>query len=117
MGDGDSDSDGSSAMPTVTSILGVRGPLRFRPHGSSQKAHMILRRVEFSDDSDDDENAKRIVRFSLFAHKRIEVKPGKEILLTLADGKYKDQTLIFEGDLPSDETSSDGEDDSTTVVK
>jgi hypothetical protein len=70
-----------------------------------------LRRVELSDDSDDDGNGKSTVYFSLFAQKRIEVKPGKEILLTLSDGKYKDQAIIFEGDLPGEETSSDEEDD------
>ena len=109
MGDSGSDSDGS--LSAVTSILGIQGPLRFRPHGSTQKAHIVLRRVELSDDSDDDGNGKSTVYFSLFAQKRIEVKPGKEILLTLSDGKYKDQAIIFEGDLPGEETSSDEEDD------
>jgi hypothetical protein len=111
MDDSGSDSDSLSAMPTVASILGVKGPLRFRPHGSSQKAHIILRRVELSDDSDEEGNTKSIVYFSLFAQKRIEVKPGKEILLTLSDGKFKDQAVIFEGDLPGEEVGSDGEDD------
>lgn len=106
----DDDSDGLPTSPTVSSILGIKGPLRFRPHGSSQKAHIILRRVELSDDSDDDGSAKPIVYFSLFAQKRIEVKPGKEILLAVSDSKYKDQPVIFEGDLPGKETSSDEED-------
>jgi len=117
MGDSGSDSDDSlSATPTVASILGIKGSLRFRPHGSSQKAHIVLRRVELSDDSDDDENAKPTIYFSLFAQKRIEVKPGKEILLTVSDGKYKDQAIIFEGDLPGEETSSDEEDDTEVAV-
>ena len=106
----DCDSDSLSAAPTVASILGIKGPLRFRPHGSSQKAHIILRRVELSDDSDDDGSSKSMVYFSFFAQKRIEVKPGKEILLALSDSKYKDRAVIFEGDLPGEETSSDGED-------
>jgi hypothetical protein len=75
-----------------------------------------LRRVELSDDSDDDGNAKPTIYFSLFAQKRIEVKPGKEILLTVSDGKYKDQAIIFEGDLPGEETSSDEEDDTEVAV-
>ncbi|EGN96271.1 hypothetical protein SERLA73DRAFT_185930, partial [Serpula lacrymans var. lacrymans S7.3] len=61
--------------PTVSSILGIKGSLRFRRHGSSQKAHVVLRRVEISEDSSDDENRKPTVYYSLFAQKRIEVKP------------------------------------------
>ncbi|KAI0047039.1 hypothetical protein FA95DRAFT_1454733, partial [Auriscalpium vulgare] len=61
--------------PTAASVLGIKGHLRFRPHGSSQKAHVVLRRVELNDDSDDEEAQHPIVYFSLFARKRIEVKP------------------------------------------
>ena len=111
MDSGGDSSDSLSETPTVTSILGIRGPLRFRAHASSQKAHIILRRVELPDDSDDEGNPKSIVYFSLFAQKRIEVKPGKEILLTLSDGKYKDQAVMFEGDLPGVQIDSDEDDD------
>jgi hypothetical protein len=108
----DSVSDATeNPSPTVASILGIKGPLRFRPHGSSQKAHIVLRRVELSDDSDDDGPTKSIVYFSLFAQKRIEVKPGKEILLALSDSPYKDQAVMFEGDLPCEGKCSDGDDD------
>ena len=100
-----------SPSPTVTSILNVKGPLRFRPHGSSQKAHVVLRRVEISEESSDEAEAKSVVYFSLFAQKRIEVKPGKEILLTIADGPFKDRPVIFEGDVPSPTSSSDEEED------
>ncbi|KAF8894760.1 hypothetical protein BD779DRAFT_1502773 [Infundibulicybe gibba] len=96
--------------PTVTSMLGVKGPLRFRPHGSSQKPHIILRRVVISDESSDSGEVDNVVRFSFFAQKRIEVKPGKEILLTVAseDGRFKDQPIIFVGDpLASDATSDE----------
>ena len=101
----------------VASILGVKG-LRFRPHGSSQKAHVVLRRVVEEDDSSDDGRVTRVVRFSLFAHKRIEVKPGKEILLTVAtqDGLFKDTAVVFEGDLSGDESDS-VEEDITQAVK
>lgn len=107
------DNDALVPGPTVASILGIKGPLRFRPHGSSQKAHVVLRRVVISDDSSDDGEVNRIVRFSLFAQKRIEVKPGKEILLTVAspDGRFKDQAIIFEGDLPGPDEASDEEND------
>jgi len=107
------DSDALSVGPTVSSILGIKGPLRFRPHGSSQKAHVVLRRVEISDDLSDDGEINNVVYFSLFAQKRIEVKPGKEILLTVAspDGRFKDQAIIFEGNLADVDEMSDGEDD------
>ena len=84
---------------SVCSILGVKG-LRFRPHGSNQKAHVILRRIAPTEVSDDQGDLSSVVRFSLFAQKRIEVKPGKEILLTVAseDGSFSDVPVIFEGD-------------------
>ena len=118
MDDSGSDIDGLSTGHTVASILGIKGSLRFRPHGSSQKAHVVLRRVEISDDSSDDE-AKPIVYFSLFAQKRIEVKPGKEILLALppSAGKFDDQAVIFEGDLPGSEDNSDGEEGTQTSAE
>ena len=83
--------------PTAASVLGIKGPLRFRPHGSSQKAHVILRRVDPESDSEGEGETKSAVQFSLFAYKRIEVKPGKEILLTVADGPFQDRAIIFEG--------------------
>ncbi|KAI0309479.1 hypothetical protein OF83DRAFT_1037088, partial [Amylostereum chailletii] len=61
---------------TAASILGIKGDLRVRAHGSTQKAHLILRRVEFDDSEDEDEEKDpNVVLFSLFAQKRIEVKP------------------------------------------
>lgn len=115
------DSDNLLPEPTVASILGIQGPLRFRPHGSSQKAHVVLRRVEISDDSSDEGeggSSKRVVYFSLFAQKRIEVKPGKEILLTVAsaDGRFKDRPLVFEGDLPTEVSASDEEEEAEEEV-
>ena len=92
------DNDLASLAPTAASILGIHGPLRFRPHGSSQKAHVVLRRVDPESDSEGEGEAKGVVQFSLFAYKRIEVKPGKEILLTVAEGPFKDRAIIFEGD-------------------
>lgn len=46
-----------------------------------------------------------MVYFSLFAQKRIEVKPGKEILLAVAtpDGKFLDTPVIFAGRLKGDD--------------
>ncbi|KAG5723954.1 hypothetical protein E4T56_gene9735 [Termitomyces sp. T112] len=88
---------------SVASILGIKGGLRFRPHGSTQKAHIILRRVTVSNDSNNDGLGSKVVRFTLIAHKRIEVKPGKELLLMLEaeNGPFKDQAVVMEGDLKS----------------
>jgi hypothetical protein len=92
-----------STEPTVASILGLSGPIRFRLHGSSQKAHLILRRVSVSDDSTDDESVvsgpPTTAFYSLFAQKRIEVKPGKEILLAI-EGQFSDRPVLIGGNLP-----------------
>jgi hypothetical protein len=100
-----------SLAPTAASVLGIKGPLRFRPHGSSQKAHVILRRVDPESDSEGEGETKGAVQFSLFAYKRIEVKPGKEILLTVADGPFKDRAIIFEGDELEASSLSDAEEE------
>ncbi|KAL1742780.1 hypothetical protein HDZ31DRAFT_10583, partial [Schizophyllum fasciatum] len=59
------------------SLLGAKGALRIRPHISTQRPHVVLRRVVISEDSDEeDEGADpTVIYFSLFAQKRIEVKP------------------------------------------
>lgn len=97
-GSSGSDDEGPTLTALASSILGVHGSLRLKPHGSTQKPHLILRRVVSSDDSSDDEEDSSVVRFSLFAQKRIDVKPGKEILLCVAteDGAFKDIPLVFE---------------------
>ena len=105
------DNDIVSLAPTAASVLGIKGPLRFRPHGSSQKAHVILRRVDPESDSEGEGETKGGVQFSLFAYKRIEVKPGKEILLTVADGPFKDRAIIFEGDELEASSLSDAEEE------
>ena len=108
----DSRHSGTSDEPTVTSVLGVKGQLRFHPHGSTQKAHVVLRQVDLAEESDD-EGESSMVYFSLFAQKRIEVKPGKEILLAVAtpDGKFLETPVVFaarvsSGDEPSQDVSS-----------
>ncbi|KAG2020886.1 hypothetical protein CC2G_006174 [Coprinopsis cinerea AmutBmut pab1-1] len=106
--DGLSDAESTSSLSVdVASVLGVKGPLRFQPHGCTQRAHIILRRVV---DSDDDEEP-RVVRFSFFAQKRIDVKPGKEILLAITtdDEQLKDTPLVFVGDY-KDSSSTEDED-------
>lgn len=101
------DGESSSLVTSITSILGIKSQtLRFRPHKSTQKPHVILRRVQVS--SSDGCS----VYFSLFAQKRIEVKPGKEILLAIAspDERFKDQAMVLEGDIEAPESENDEED-------
>lgn len=96
----------TSNEPTAASILGIKGQLRFHPHGSTQKPHVVLRQVDISEDTDD-EGESSTIYFSLFAQKRIEVKPGKEILLAVAapDGKLLDTPVIFAGRLRGEDTT------------
>ncbi|KAG5640921.1 hypothetical protein DXG03_006626 [Asterophora parasitica] len=107
------DSDEPAPASCLASLLGIKGSLRFRPHGSTQKAHIILRRVTVSNDTSGDGETSSIMRFALFAHKRIEVKPGKELLLTVAsdDGTLKDLPIMLEGDLRTADDSADARDD------
>ncbi|KAI0093788.1 hypothetical protein BDY19DRAFT_918959 [Irpex rosettiformis] len=96
--------------PTAASILGIKGQLRFRPHGSTQKAHVVLRQVDWSPEDSEDELDPSMVYFSLFAQKRIEVKPGKEILLAVAtpDGTFLDSPVIFAGKLAGEDADVNG---------
>ncbi|KAK0210266.1 hypothetical protein DFS33DRAFT_1291878 [Desarmillaria ectypa] len=101
------DGESSSLVTSITSILGIKSQtLRFRPHKSTQKPHVILRRVQVSQNSSSDALLGCTVYFSLFAQKRIEVKPGKEILLAIAssDERFKDQAMVLEGDIVESES-------------
>ncbi|TFK46371.1 hypothetical protein OE88DRAFT_1667698 [Heliocybe sulcata] len=102
-----SDGRNPSLSPTIASILGLREPLRIRPHGSTQKPHVVMRRVEVSEEVGDDGKKMKIVYYSLFASKRIEVKPGKEILLAIPDSIYNDTPLAFGGELPDIQKESE----------
>ena len=103
-----SEPSGATEEPTVRSVLGIKGQLRFQPHGSTQKAHVVLRQVDMSDESDD-EGDSSMVYFSLFAHKRIEVKPGKELLFAVDtdDKEFKDRVLMIQGSLSPEPPSAD----------
>ncbi|KAF9792953.1 hypothetical protein BJ322DRAFT_983501, partial [Thelephora terrestris] len=61
--------------PTVASVLGLSGPLRFRLHGSTQKAHLLLKPSEEKRPLDGVSATHGVAYYSLFAQKRIEVKP------------------------------------------
>ncbi|KAK1233249.1 hypothetical protein PQX77_000481 [Marasmius sp. AFHP31] len=116
MFDSELSDDESSASETelASSVLGVKGPLRFCRHSSTQKAHVVLRRVEIEHDSDDEGELPRVVRFGLFAHKRIDVKPGKEILVTVSEGQFKGHAVMLTADILDAQDASDGEE--TTQV-
>ena len=86
--------------PTVTSVLGLSGPIRFRLHGSTQKAHLLLKQSEEKRPLDGLSNTHGVAYYSLYAQKRIEVKPGKEILLAL-EGKFGDRPILICGDISS----------------
>lgn len=93
--------DESSSIPRegllISSVLGVKNSLRFRAHQSTLKAHAILRRVENSDNSDDEEEPSSYVLYKLVAQKRFTITPGKEILLTVEDDRFKDRAVLFSG--------------------
>ena len=89
-----------SPEPTVASILGLSGPLRFRLHGSTQKAHLLLKQSDEKRLLGGTTGTHGVAYYSLFAQKRIEVKPGKEILLAL-EGKFGDRPILICGDIPS----------------
>ena len=93
----------------MASVLGITGALRFRPHGSTQKAHVILRQVDAPEDVDD-KTDHSMAYFSLFAQKRIEVKPGKEILLAVAapDGRIIDSPVILAAKVANGTAPSEG---------
>ncbi|KAF9068344.1 hypothetical protein BDP27DRAFT_1327490 [Rhodocollybia butyracea] len=96
--------DESFAIPSeglvISSVLGLKPSLRLLPHKSTQKAHVILRRVEIENDSSEEEDSQStssIVHFRLFAQKRFTITPGKEILLTVEDERFKDRAVLFSG--------------------
>ncbi|KAJ7778647.1 hypothetical protein DFH07DRAFT_685651, partial [Mycena maculata] len=64
-----------STDASLASVLGIKGRLRVRHHTASQKAHVILRRVEASEDSSDDGEETDTVVFKLFSNKQINLKP------------------------------------------
>ena len=92
------DDSGPSPEPTVASVLGLSGPIRFRLHGSTQKAHLLLKPSEEKRPRGGPASTQGVAYYSLFAQKRIEVKPGKEILLAL-EGKFGDRPILICGDI------------------
>ena len=106
-----------------TSVLGLKGPLRIAPHGSEHKPHIILKRVGPPSNPESNGEASRVARFSFFAHKRFEVKPGKEIMFAVAsadgsEGPFKEIALVLEADLDATlDTANEEKDDHSSVKK
>ena len=122
--------DDSSAMDVdrnipnslFTSVLGLKGPLRIAPHGSEHKPHIILKRVDPPSNLESNGEASRVARFSFFAHKRFEVKPGKEIMFAVAsadgsEGPFKEIALVLEADLDTTLDTTDEEKDNHSSAK
>ncbi|KAJ6497154.1 hypothetical protein C8R47DRAFT_334718 [Mycena vitilis] len=107
------DTESLSTGVSLASLLGIRDGLRIRHHSASQKAHVVLRRVESSEVGQNND----VVYFKLFANKQISLKAGKELLLTIAsvDGQFKDQPVMLEGDIKGLDDDSDHE--GTTQVE
>ena len=105
-----------------TSVLGLKGPLRIAPHGSEHKPHIILKRVGPPSNLESNGEASRVARFSFFAHKRFEVKPGKEIMFAVAsadgsEGPFKEIALVLEADLDATLDTTEEKDDHSSVKK
>lgn len=113
-------SSGALPVPTAASLLGLKGHVIIRPHGSQQKPHVILRPLELDDESmTEGETSKdpSMLYFSLFAAKRIECKPGKEILVALEDSPFGDRPIVFGGEMLDAEADSDDDDAVEDAVK
>lgn len=97
--------DTSVAHATLESSLGVVGSLRVRAYGSVKHAHLVLRKVDEVEHEDSAGRKHKRAVFSLFAHKIINVKAGKELFLYLhpANGELNERSVAFEGDLMSAE--------------
>ena len=106
-----------------TSVLGLKSPLRIAPHGSEHKPHIILKRVSPPSNLESNGETSRVARFSFFAHKRFEVKPGKEIMFAVAsadgsEGPFKEVALVLEADLDATlDTINEEKDDHSSVKK
>ena len=103
------DTTGAVSAHTAASLLGLKGHVLIRPHGSHQKPHVILRPLELDDESltDGETREPNALYFSLFAAKRIECKPGKEILVALEDSVFGDRPIILGGEMLDAEADSD----------
>lgn len=95
---------------SLSSRLGVKDPLTIRPYGTAKHAHLVLRKVD--EESYEDAQGRKVTRaiFSIFAHKPMNVKAGKELFLYLhpVNGALVEQCIAFEGALPGPEAEETG---------
>lgn len=105
--------DRRANLPTVSSSLGIKGSLRVRAYGNVKHAHVVLRKVEEEEFEDSHGKMRRRAVFSVFAHKLINVKAGKELYLYLhpANGTLHEVPIAFEGEvLDEDEEVAEEQD-------
>lgn len=108
-----SDAGGNASYGTLASLFGVKGPWRLVPQGSTPKAHIIIKRDNYREQSTSGESSSGVARFSFIAGKKFTISKGQPLLFALAspndqDGKtllYDDTTFLLEADLaPSEES-------------
>ncbi|KAH8114093.1 hypothetical protein DFH11DRAFT_1595736 [Phellopilus nigrolimitatus] len=102
--------DQTTAAKSIETSLGVKGQLRVRPYGNVKHAHVILRKVDEEEYEDSQGRTRTRGVFSLFAHKLINVKPGKELFMYLhpVGGDLEEHVVAFEADMPrADELDMD----------
>lgn len=89
------------ATSSLNSALAIKGPLRVRPYGNVKHAHVILRKVDEEEYEDERGHKRTRGVFSLFAHKLINVKPGKELFMYLhpVGGELEERVVALEADL------------------
>ncbi|KAI5117252.1 hypothetical protein M0805_006415 [Coniferiporia weirii] len=96
---------GHNAMPTsIEAALGVKGRLRVRSYaGNVKHAHVVLRKVDEEVYNDELGHKRTRAVFSLFAHKLINVKPGKELFMYLhpVGSDLQEHVVALEADMPN----------------
>ena len=93
------------ASKSLDSALRIKGPVRVRPYGNVKHAHVILRKVDEEEYEDEEGRKKKRGVFSLFAHKLINVKPGKELFMYLhpVGDDLEERVVAFEADIPAED--------------
>ena len=98
---GESNGVEKTADSTFEDALGVKGRLRVRPYGNVKHAHVVLRKVKEEEYVDEQGKKQKRAIFSLFAHKLINVKPGKELFLYVhpAGKELQERVVALEADM------------------
>uniref|UniRef100_A0A8H7Y286 WD40 repeat-like protein n=1 Tax=Psilocybe cubensis TaxID=181762 RepID=A0A8H7Y286_PSICU len=124
MGDSSaSDAGAHVSYDALASLLGVKGPLRLVPQGSTPKAHVVIKRDYIREKSDSGESSTSIARFSFIAGKKFAINKGQPLLFAVAaptdqDGKTllcDDNTFLLEADVAS-VSDDNGEEDIGNIL-